>query len=129
MWVADDEDDKIYAYNLDDKARAPGKDFDTLNAAGNRDPEGIWSDGETMWVADRRGQQDLRLQYGRPDAGLRQGLQHPERRREQMTTEGIWSDGETMWVADTVDEKALRLQHDPPDAGVRQGIRYPGRRR
>ena len=29
-----------------------GKDFDTLRAAGNEDPIGIWSDGTTMWVTD-----------------------------------------------------------------------------
>ena len=28
------------------------KDFDTLIAAGNEDPRGIWSDGTTMWAAD-----------------------------------------------------------------------------
>ena len=60
MWVAnfttDDSDDdnigKIYAYDMDTKARVPGKDFNTLTAAGNFVPIGIWSDGETMWVAD-----------------------------------------------------------------------------
>ena len=29
-------------------ARDPAKDFDTLEAAGNDDPRGIWSDGVTM---------------------------------------------------------------------------------
>ena len=33
-------------------ARDRFKDFDTLISAGNGDPEGIWSDGTTMWVAD-----------------------------------------------------------------------------
>ena len=28
------------------------KDFDTLDAAGNRGSIGIWSDGTTMWVGD-----------------------------------------------------------------------------
>ena len=32
--------------------RNSGKDFNTLGAAGNDEPEGIWSDGTTMWVAD-----------------------------------------------------------------------------
>ena len=31
---------------------APQKHFDTLIAAGNMNPRGIWSDGTTMWVAD-----------------------------------------------------------------------------
>ena len=34
------------------KARDSAKDFDTLYAAGNRRPVGIWSDGTTMWVSD-----------------------------------------------------------------------------
>ena len=34
------------------KARDSAKDFDTLIAAGNRGPLGIWSDGTTMWVGD-----------------------------------------------------------------------------
>ena len=50
MWVADDVDDKIYAYNLSDGTRYSGKDY-TLHSD-NADPIGIWSDGELMWVAD-----------------------------------------------------------------------------
>ena len=52
MWVADETDEKLYAYDLASGARVPGKDFDSLDAAGNGDPEGIWSDGTTMWVVD-----------------------------------------------------------------------------
>ena len=52
MWVADNTDDKLYAYELATKARDSSKDFDTLSAAGNNFPIGIWSDGTTMWVAD-----------------------------------------------------------------------------
>ena len=52
MWVADPVDDKIYAYSMVTKARDAGKDFNTLTAADNTSPRGIWSDGTTMWVAD-----------------------------------------------------------------------------
>ena len=52
MWVADEDDAKIYAYSMSTKARESAKDFDTLKAAGNRHPRGIWSDGTTMWAAD-----------------------------------------------------------------------------
>ena len=41
---------RLYAYNLTSKARDAGKDFDTLIAAGNGSPQGLWSDGTTMWV-------------------------------------------------------------------------------
>ena len=36
MWVADWEDDKIYAYLTGSRAWNPGQDFNTLVAAGNR---------------------------------------------------------------------------------------------
>ena len=52
MWVLDDADDKIYAYDLATGARQADLDFDTLAAAGNHSPKGIWSNGATMWVAD-----------------------------------------------------------------------------
>ena len=52
MWVADDWDEKLYAYDMMSKERVPDKDFNTLKSAGNGGPEGIWSDGTTMWVAD-----------------------------------------------------------------------------
>ena len=52
MWVSDSGDRKIYAYNLSTKERDVDKEFDTLQAARNTHPTGIWSDGTTMWVAD-----------------------------------------------------------------------------
>ena len=60
-----------------DFARDPDEDFDTLDDAGNDSPEGIWSDGTTMWVAGLLGRQDLRLQPEHQGAGLGQGLRHP----------------------------------------------------
>ena len=57
-------------------------------------PSGLWSDGETAWVADL---DDARLYAYRRSDGERQ----PEK---DITTEpapmGVWSDGETLWVAD-----------------------------
>ena len=54
MWVADDDDGRIYAYSIGDNLRDPGKEFDALKAANNNDARGIWSDGRTtMWVADQ----------------------------------------------------------------------------
>ena len=53
MWVADDFDDKIYAYWMSDKARDSDNDFDTLSAAGTHLPSSIWSNRTTMWVSDQ----------------------------------------------------------------------------
>ena len=52
MWVVDNADDKIYAYNLGTKARDAAKDLNGLVAAGNNNPRGLWSDGVTMWISD-----------------------------------------------------------------------------
>ena len=48
IWVADWNEEKIYAYTLETGARDSAKDFDTLIAAGNTEPIGLWSDGTTM---------------------------------------------------------------------------------
>ena len=62
-------------------------------ARGNSRPSGIWSDGETAWVADL---DDARLYAYRRADGDRQ----PDK---DIATEagpmGLWSDGETLWVA------------------------------
>ena len=52
MWVSDDSDGKLYAYDLDTGVRRADLDFDSLQGAGNASPKGIWSDGAAMWVAD-----------------------------------------------------------------------------
>ena len=104
VWVADETDDKIYAYDMKTKARVAGKEFDTLAAVGNNHLAGVWSDSDTMWVAD----------YG--DA--RVYAYHAESKARHIAEEfivlssagnanptGIWSDGATMWVADNVDKK------------------------
>ena len=58
MWVVVDRgvhvtsDDKVYAYDMATKARDSSRDFTGLDAAGNKEPSGIWSDGTTMWVAN-----------------------------------------------------------------------------
>ena len=84
--------------------RYAGKDFDTLYAAGNNGPRGLWSDGTTLWVSDRDDKKiyayklsdtsrDAAKDFNTLDAA---GNQNPA---------GIWSDGTTMWVADRDDDK------------------------
>lgn len=43
-----------------------GPDFNTLDAAGNDDPEGIWSNGTTMWVADAGDGKEDQRRTGEP---------------------------------------------------------------
>ena len=98
MWVADVEDDQLYAYDLATKARDASKDFDTLNAD-NGAPYGIWSNGITMWVADPSDSKlyAYNMATKAHDAG------------NDLDTvagsTGIWSDSTTMWVANQPDKK------------------------
>ena len=52
MWVGDNEDRKLYAYRISDGSHQPELDYDTLSAAGNVSPKGLWSDGTYMYVFD-----------------------------------------------------------------------------
>ncbi len=85
-----------------DLTRAPDKDFNTLEAAGNKFPEGIWSDGTTMWVLDHYFDKiyayNMRSKAPDPDKdfNLAAGNSYPA---------GIWSDGTTMRVLDSSDGK------------------------
>ncbi len=116
MWVADETDEKLYAYDLASGARVPGKDFNSLDAAGNGDPEGIWSDGKTMWVADDPWFGEKVYAYNLStkarDAGKDidvlelAGNDNPE---------DIWSNGTTMWVADYTDDKLYAYDMDQKD--------------
>ena len=113
MWVADgyhnatSGDNKIYAYDMVTRVRAPTKDFDTLSAAGNVYATGIWSDGTTMWVADNVDG------YGEKIYAYNMGTKARVPAKDFNTLEaagndhprGIWSDGATMWVVDDVDDR------------------------
>ena len=122
MWVADDmdpyTDGKIYAYQLPPQPTSdpaaipfqhnPSKELSRLNLAENHDAEGIWSDGQTMWVAD---QNDDRVYAYRMSDGARAGPQNEEFHLAgsgsfggQDHATGIWSDGATIWIADHDDD-------------------------
>ena len=92
----------IYAYRLNDGKRDREAEFHTLASAGNDSPQGIWSDGKTLWVAD--------ADDGRVYAyDMASKIRDPGRDVDTVTIPGIvdnrplagiWSDGETMWVLD-----------------------------
>ena len=106
MWVVNDPDEfgdtntKIYAYNLATKAREATNDFNTLMAAGNHNPRGLWSDGTTMWVADW-GQNKI-FAYDMATKARVSGKDFDALYHENDDDSGpigIWSDGDTIWVA------------------------------
>ena len=80
------------------------RDIDMPRAAGNLLPEGIWSDGATMWVTDR--EDDKIYAYN-----LATGSRQPTKDINTLDAAGnhdaagIWSDGATIWVTDNHDDK------------------------
>ena len=105
MWVADSEDNKLYAYKKADGTRdAATIDKDIELDSANADARGLWSDGTTMWVAD---EVDNKLYAYKVLDGTRDSV------KDYNTLEaagnhapyGLWSDGTIMWVSDYGDNK------------------------
>ena len=117
MWVTDDADRRLYAYDMASKAPDADNDFTSLDA-GNVVAAGIWSDGTTMWVAER-GLAKL-YAYRMSDGGRDAAKDFDTLRAAgNFAPRGIWSDGTTMWVADTYNDKlyAYSMVTKARDAG------------
>ena len=102
IWVTDDEDRKVFVYELAvDGVRHLSKEFDLAPA--NTEARGIWADGEIMWVADagedRLYAYDLSARAQRPDREFDLAPHNGD-------AGGIWSDGQTIWVMDNSDRLA-----------------------
>ena len=100
IWVSDSEDDKLYAYDLDDRSRDSGQDFDLHS--NNDDPGEIWSDGEIVWVMDAedKGAYAYELATGTRVKG-KEFLTAPD---NDNPTGGLTGHELRFWVADSDDE-------------------------
>ena len=100
LWVADDEDDKIYAYTLATGLRDTNREFNLPNFDDR--PRGMWSISTTLWVADEAFNQvfAFALATGNRNSGSDVVLNSAN-----TNARGIWSDGTTLWVADSTDDK------------------------
>ena len=85
-------------------SRNSAEDFDGLDAAGNDSPEGIWSDGTTMWVADSSDSKMYAYNISNKARVSSKDFDTLDSAGNDSPT-GIWSDGATMWVADSSDDK------------------------
>ena len=75
------------------------KHFNTLYAAGNHYPAGLWSDGATtMWVVDAVA--DKIFAYDMATKARKPAEDFDELASGNAKPRGIWSDGDTMWVSD-----------------------------
>ena len=89
-------------------ARKPNQDFDISFS-----PKGIWSDGETTWVA--KGGSNAKLYAYNSETKSRDSSQDFTTLSDagNIDPAGIWSDGATMWVAnsnrDNVDDPSDKI--------------------
>ena len=101
FWIADEEDEYIYAYNRSSGNRDTSKDIDHDRGT----PRGIWGNGVNMWVADSASQEALWAYW--VNSLSRNALK--DYRTLNAAGNGsprdLWSDGETMWVTDYIDGK------------------------
>ena len=104
--VYDRSDRKLYAYDAETGRRDENKDVD-WPATGFAAAYGVWSDGDTVWVAEKTGKlvaYDLGAGARDQDKDLDalDGI-------EGIVVHGIWSDGVTMWVVDSGHDKLRAL--------------------
>ena len=135
---SDDQDQQLWAVYTEtvnvtnpvtatgDFARHSAEAFDTLDAAENESPTGIWSDETTMWVADSSDDKIYAYSMATKARVSSKDFDTLDA-ADNENPKGIWSDGTTMWVADLFRRQDLRLQHGDQGAGLQQGLRYPGR--
>ena len=95
--MSDLRESHVYAYNRDG-TRDTSKEI-ALHSD-NRQPTGLWSDDDLLWVADSS---DARLYAYRLSDGMRVDSREFALDSDNNKPSGLWSDGETMWVADTND--------------------------
>ena len=116
LWIVQDESgwnalerNQIYAYVLATGARDATKDIDlaanNTNSQGIANistPQGIWSDGTTLWVVDRGNNitnvEEKIYAYTLAD-GTRDANKDINLNTDNDRPYGLWSDGTTLWVS------------------------------
>ncbi len=102
LWISDNWNDKINAFNLSNKVREMSKDLTPLS--GNNNLSGIWSDGTTLWVIDSADDKiyaynlSTKVRIPSEDFNTLSGAGN-------NAPGGLWSDGTTLWVIDSADDK------------------------
>ena len=95
MWVADEVDLKLYAYDMQTEARTADRDITLDLQQGS--PGGVWTDGTTIWVYDV---EDRKLYAYAAETGARDEGKDIDRPEDMFPIHyGVWSNGDTMWLS------------------------------
>ena len=132
VWVGNDEfsasaKDKIFAYKRSDGTHDSAKDmeslYDSTAAAGDNAtwPNGLWSDGTTMFVVDS--EDDKVFAYKLSDES-QDSDKNLTLDAANTNAAGLWFDGRVLWVVDGTDDRfyVYDLQGAQPDNSVASGV-------
>ena len=100
IYVADNGDDKVYAYDLETKRRDSGKDINGIDRLG-RVMTDLWLNGATVWISHWRS--DFIRAYRVSDGSRLPGLDIQVAAENRGPT-GIDSDGFNLWALDQVND-------------------------
>ena len=109
FWVANDGSgatDKLYAYNRSDGSRDSANDFGNLNGNSNNQPEGICSDGTTMFVADS---DDNKVYAYKMSDTTADSTKEITLHADNGDPKGLWCDADTIWVANDDDGTTSKI--------------------
>ena len=100
-------------------SRDAGNDVTALAAAGNTSPDGLWSDGATLWVVDT----DDRMLYAYDLASKARDSGNDVILSRNTRPLGLASDGLTLWVSD--DQAGTVYAYPVPGASSAPGPDVP----
>ena len=103
--TAEDGSTDIYVIVVERDSAQPGgwtPTKDLLDPVDIRAPQGVWSDGTTIWLTNRATEQIFAYTLA---TGVRDQTKEFLLHTDNGKPTGIWSDGTTMWVADSSDRK------------------------
>ena len=100
MYVGDNRDDKVYAYDIESGSRQSERDINGIDTL-RRDMTDLWLDGDTIWVSywlsDFIRAYDVATGERKPDLDVQLA-------RENAGPSGIDSDGFNLWALDSVND-------------------------
>ena len=104
LWVSDYKLQKLFAYHLKDTPGTMENEFGTRDETKditlhhlNNSPQGIWSDGTTIWVAQFASTKFFAYTL---DNGMYDPDKDFDRAPDNIYPRDIWSDGTTLYVPD-----------------------------
>ena len=106
LWVADGDDLRVYDYVWRNNGWVPDTSAgDSPPGVAQSSLRGIWSDGETLWVASDSSPGRIYAYDIAANEPLHSEDFDDLSAAGNQRPAGIWSDGVTMWVSDVTDKK------------------------